>query len=342
MDENDDFFKYVGKFIGKGQSRLVYLNNMDDKTIVKIRKKDKYLINNIIEYGVWDKYKNTPFSKFLCPIVNVSDDKKYIIMKKALIIHKKSPTEYVENFKKRCDSIIIEIKNFCSKLTDFDYNNFGIYNDNLVLIDYGHKSFGYLLKNNIIKEEDKEEKTEEDKEEKTEEDKEEKEEEEIGEVFDNIDNEDKIYTEKILKKIGNGFTRRVFSHKYDENIVIKMIKKNDYNENNLEYLIWKKYENKAFSKYLCPVLEISNNKKFLIMKKALRISKKNFNEDELKKLNEEYEKVKREMLDFCSKLVDLKLSNFAVYENRVVMIDYAHGRMKALLDDSKCRNKNNI
>jgi hypothetical protein len=121
-----------------------------------------------------------------------------------------------------------------------------------------------------------------------------------------------------------------------------MIKKNEYNENNLEYLIWKKYENKSFSKYLCPILEISNNKKFLVMKKALRISKKNFNDEQLKKLNEDYEKVKREMLDYCSKLVDLKLSNFGVYDNRVVMIDYAHGRMKALLDDSKCRNKNNI
>ena len=141
--------------------------------------------------------------------------------------------------------------------------------------------------------------------------------------------------ENMGKKIGSGATRAVFECKTDNDIVIKISKKGN-DENMLEYKIWKKYENSKFANFLCPVIAISKDGKTLIMKRAKKICKNHFTEEEEKKYIEEYENTKKIIIKFCSKITDFRISNFCVYQNRVVMIDFAHFRNEVLLDDNFC------
>lgn len=74
--------KYVmGKKIGEGQSRIVYENNLDKKTVVKIPKKlNTSLINeNYLEYLNYTNFRRLGLDNFLCPCVYHNG---FLIMKK--------------------------------------------------------------------------------------------------------------------------------------------------------------------------------------------------------------------------------------------------------------------
>jgi hypothetical protein len=150
------------------------------------------------------------------------------------------------------------------------------------------------------------------------------------------DSNNNIYVSEILKNIGKrigaGSTRAAFICTINDSIIIKMVRKEKYTyANKLEYDIWKKYENTEYSKYFCPILGISYDNKYLIMKKATKIIKNNFTDEEFLKYENEFNAVKNELKTRFRKIRDIVIHNFGIYENRVVCIDYAHVKNICLL-----------
>jgi hypothetical protein len=137
----------------------------------------------------------------------------------------------------------------------------------------------------------------------------------------------------IGKRIGAGSTRAAFTCNINDSVIIKMVRKEKYTyANKLEYDIWKKYENTEYSKYFCPILGISDDHKYLIMKKAKKITQQNFTEDEILKYQNEFNIIKNELKKFCSKMRDIVIHNFGIYEDKIVCIDYAHVKNVCLLE----------
>lgn len=146
----ENILKNIGKRIGAGSTRAAYTCNINNDIIIKIVRKDKYIFANRLEYDIWKKFENTEYSKFFCPIMGISEDGKYLIMKRAIKLTQLNFTEdemakYLEEF----NIIRNEIKFFCKKMRDIVIHNFGIYNNKVVCIDYAHVKNDCLLNKNI-------------------------------------------------------------------------------------------------------------------------------------------------------------------------------------------------
>jgi hypothetical protein len=120
------------------------------------------------------------------------------------------------------------------------------------------------------------------------------------------------------KEIGRGAWRVVYEHPDDPGLVIKKITldynkltkedlnkiKDGYNPNLQEWLIWQKYKKTRHWEILCPCVSISEDHRFLVMKRALNTNRKYI------------WKLPREIRDYrCT-------TNWGILGNRVVIIDY--------------------
>ena len=107
----------LGEYIGSGACRKVYNHPTDDTLVIKVLKKK--WPQNQREWDVWQMVKGTEYEQFFCPCVEISNDGKYLIQKKA----KKSILKFTHPIIKGRDTMLTK--------------NAGIYNEQVVLIDYG-------------------------------------------------------------------------------------------------------------------------------------------------------------------------------------------------------------
>lgn len=124
----------LGKKLGNGKSRDVYVHPDDESLVIKVLKntnRPDLKVQNKNEWEIWDMIKGTKYEKYFCPCIEISDCGKYLTAKRAQ--RAKHPVKFPKEL--QCDG-------------DIKWKqNSGIYNDNTVIIDYGHpKLFNHIKK----------------------------------------------------------------------------------------------------------------------------------------------------------------------------------------------------
>lgn len=132
---NLDYNHLLGNILGIGGVRKVFENKEDPTTVIKVLKtkkeKRKVLTSNEIEWNLWNKYKGSEFEQFLCPCVAISDDKIFLVQKKARMI---SPGKNYKRSRAIWKQLPAEIRNLPDSRW---YKNWGILEDRYVIVDYG-------------------------------------------------------------------------------------------------------------------------------------------------------------------------------------------------------------
>lgn len=116
-----------GKYLGEGFRRIVYQYTDNPNLVIKFLKnlEDNH---NKIEYENWNNLKDTEKGVWLVPCLGLSADGRFLIQERVEVLDK-APDE---------------IPDWIKVLGDYSFggNNsrhWGIYNDRVVLIDYGDK-----------------------------------------------------------------------------------------------------------------------------------------------------------------------------------------------------------
>ena len=120
-----NFQELLGDNIGEGAFREVFQHAEDPSLVIKVASNSTGIDCNLTEYEIWNNA--IPSRKYLAPVVNCSNNFKYIVMKKT-----KELT--IGNVK---DAVIDVYKNYPVWLTDVVGHNMGYLNGNLVVHDYG-------------------------------------------------------------------------------------------------------------------------------------------------------------------------------------------------------------
>lgn len=127
---NEELYKscaqmIIGKHLGRGYSRDVYIHAMEPSIVVKIAMNADGVIANTNEFDIWDevqhwkgKYEN--LKNFFCPVTAMSSDCKVLFMKRTQPL--------------RVEDIPNEVYTW---VTDQKLENFGILDGRLVIHDYG-------------------------------------------------------------------------------------------------------------------------------------------------------------------------------------------------------------
>jgi hypothetical protein len=108
-----------------------------------------------------------------------------------------------------------------------------------------------------------------------------------------------------------------------KDIIIKTHRKNNKTANKVEYDIYCKLKNDIdIGKYLCPIIDITNDYQYLYMKKAILLKKKNFTEEEYIKYEIKSKKIEEDFMKKYNKFF-LRSVNYGIVDDNVVIIDYA-------------------
>ena len=110
----------LGKRLGGGMSREVFLNRADNNTVIKVENYADHK-QNVMEWLVWNQFQNVKgIGKWLCPCHSMSHSGTFLVMERARDLE---PHE----MPKRVPSFISDVK----------LENFGMLNGKVVLRDYG-------------------------------------------------------------------------------------------------------------------------------------------------------------------------------------------------------------
>lgn len=119
-----DFFNlYVGKFIGGGQYRRVYENDVNKTTIIKFEVGESSF-ENCIEWEVWKSIKDYPsIARWFAPCLHISPCGTVLVQARCSI----APDSKYPKKVPMCFS-------------DFKRENWGLYKSRMVCFDYGAHS----------------------------------------------------------------------------------------------------------------------------------------------------------------------------------------------------------
>lgn len=109
----------IGKKIGSGCYRDVYLCRLDTSLVVKIEKENREF-HNIKEWNIWEEIKYSKLKKWFAPCIDISEDGKVLIQQKIEFGRKKDYPKKVPSF-----------------FTDVQPKNFGFIGKQLTCCDYG-------------------------------------------------------------------------------------------------------------------------------------------------------------------------------------------------------------
>ena len=117
---NKEFFRMlVGKFLGRGQFRNVYVLLSDPTKVVKIEEREQSF-SNIKEWEFWQDNKDNPMiAKWLAPCHYISPSGAVLIQSRCYMVEDKKLPKMLPSF-----------------LTDTKYQNFGMLNGKVVCFDY--------------------------------------------------------------------------------------------------------------------------------------------------------------------------------------------------------------
>lgn len=125
-----------GDEIGRGAFRIAYEYPLDDSLIIKGAFDQRGIQSNIIEYKIWQDIQYADhLSKWFAPVVGISANGRYLIMKKARM------SEDTKEFPDR-------IPHF---FTDLKYQNYGFIGKQLVCVDYGSFVFSTGMTKRLVK-----------------------------------------------------------------------------------------------------------------------------------------------------------------------------------------------
>ena len=136
-----------GEYIDEGHSRIVYEHAQDDSLVIKQARKYYYACCNEDEYYVW-QHAYPKLKEYLAPIIHMSRDGKYLMMKRTKTTHELDSLRELEKtgtkahiFYKTCvdDSntdLANEIAQMPSCVQDASAYNIGFYEGRLVFHDY--------------------------------------------------------------------------------------------------------------------------------------------------------------------------------------------------------------
>lgn len=95
---------------------------------------------NRIEWKIWQQFKGTPEEKYLCPIIAISEDGRYLLMVKVdrTLNDEQEQWRDENGYYRGGPSIDAELSQFCYKNSIYDTHsgNIGILDGRQVLIDY--------------------------------------------------------------------------------------------------------------------------------------------------------------------------------------------------------------
>lgn len=119
-----EFFNtFIGKQLGRGMSRTVYVFAANSQMVVKIETKSESF-QNIREWEYWQEMKDTPLAKWLAPCIYISPCGTILVQDRVMMIDRsKYPKKIPASF------------------TDTKYQNFGAIKGKFVCFDYGNIPF---------------------------------------------------------------------------------------------------------------------------------------------------------------------------------------------------------
>lgn len=118
--KNDLLRLLVGKCIGHGASRNVYLSNTDPNVVVKVET-PAWSFQNIAEWDMWHSVKGTKWEKWFAPCINISPCGMVLLQAKTHPMPPELAPKSIPNF-----------------FTDIKFGNFGLLNGRPVVHDYGY------------------------------------------------------------------------------------------------------------------------------------------------------------------------------------------------------------
>lgn len=121
---HNDFRDFIlGKKLGQGISREVYLSAQDDKCVIKVEQGNNKMFQNVGEWIVWHgSADNKAVNRWLAPCLDISPCGLFLTQARVEpITMKKAKT----------------IKKLPAFFTDTKIENFGLYKGRVVACDYG-------------------------------------------------------------------------------------------------------------------------------------------------------------------------------------------------------------
>ncbi len=140
--------------------------------------------------------------------------------------------------------------------------------------------------------------------------------------------------------LAKGVYREVYSHKKDDNLVIKKQVNSKQDCNKLEWELWKIIKNTKYKNSFCPCIDISKDNKFLVMRRAespidpYRNNGLTSNKGLLEKLRKlDNPPIPSGMKDIFTSgnPQNLKIWNWGILEGRKVIVDYGNKYNTCLL-----------
>ena len=124
-----------GEEIGRGAFRVVFDYPLDDKLVIKMAFDTNGVKSNFLEARIWEEIQYRDIAKFFAPVVGVSSNGRFLIMKKARM------SKNVKDFPAKVPHFF----------TDLKYQNYGFIGKELVCVDYGSMVVTNGMTNRMIK-----------------------------------------------------------------------------------------------------------------------------------------------------------------------------------------------
>ena len=133
-----DYRSLLGEVIGIGSNRTVHRHLNNNDFVIKVQRpktlKKNKVLNNIMEWSIWEQYSNTKYEKLFCPCIEISEDGIYLIQRYAKVL---SPGKHLKRSRSQWNQLPSLIKNYPDSRW---YNNWGMLEDRYVIIDYGREN----------------------------------------------------------------------------------------------------------------------------------------------------------------------------------------------------------
>lgn len=120
----------IGREIGGGATRTVYLLAHDTACVLKLESRDPAhpaYFQNINEWRVWEDVKSTPLAKWFAPCVAISRDGRALLQRRTT-----RPTAFPSHMP--------------SFLDDLQLSNYGMFDGRFVCHDYGFVRTNYATR----------------------------------------------------------------------------------------------------------------------------------------------------------------------------------------------------
>lgn len=128
--QRDALTLFLGRRLGEGVGRRVYLCETDATKVVKIEG-DAYSYQNQHEHHVWQQLQGTEWAKYLAPVHGISHSGAVLLMERVLPLRGMHTDKFAGKVK--------ALKNVWLPrfLTDLKRENYGWLNGRIVACDYG-------------------------------------------------------------------------------------------------------------------------------------------------------------------------------------------------------------